>query len=51
MFKLAHSAVSSRGLIVATYVRDGEVKTGTVGGAWEPSPAELARREKLERKG
>jgi dihydrofolate reductase len=51
MFKLAHSAVSPRGLIVATYVRDGEVKTGTVGGAWEPSPAELARREKLEREG
>jgi dihydrofolate reductase len=51
MFKLADSAVSPRGLIVATYVRDGEVKTGTVGGAWEPSPAELARREKLEREG
>jgi dihydrofolate reductase len=50
-FKLASSAVSARGLIAATYVRDGEVKTATVGGAWEPSPAEVARREKLKREG
>jgi dihydrofolate reductase len=48
-FKLTHSAVSPNGLIHATYVRDGEVKTATVGGAQEPSPAELARREKLKR--
>jgi dihydrofolate reductase len=48
-FKLTHSAVSPDGLIAATYVRDGEVKTATVGGAEEPSPAELARREKLKR--
>jgi hypothetical protein len=27
------------------------VKTATVGGAQEPSPAELARREKLKREG
>jgi hypothetical protein len=31
--------------------RDGEVKTVTVGGANEPSAAELARREKLKREG
>jgi len=50
-FKLTHSAVSPNGLIAATYVRDGEVKTGTVGGVREPTPAELARREKLGREG
>jgi len=50
-FKLAHSAVSPNGLIHAAYVRDGEVQTATVGGAAEPSPAELARREKLRREG
>jgi hypothetical protein len=38
-------------VIHATYVRDGEVQTATVGGAQEPSPAELARREKLKREG
>jgi dihydrofolate reductase len=50
-FKLTHSAVSPNGLIAATYVRDGEVKTATVGGAFEPSAAELARREKLKHEG
>ena len=50
-FKLTHSAVSPNGLIAATYVRDGGVKTGTVGGVREPTPAELARREKLRREG
>ena len=50
-FKLTHSAVSPNGLIAATYMRDGEVKTATVGGANEPSAAELARREKLKREG
>jgi dihydrofolate reductase len=50
-FKLTHSAVSPSGLIAATYIRDGEVKTATVGGAEEPSAAELARREKLRREG
>lgn len=48
-FKLTHSAVSPKGLIAATYVRDGEVKTATVGGEVEPSAVELARREKLKR--
>ena len=50
-WKLTHSAVSPAGMIAATYVRDGEVKTGTVGGAVEPSRAELARREKHKREG
>ena len=50
-FKLTHSAVSPNGLIAATYMRDGEVKTATVGGADKPSAAELARREKLKREG
>jgi len=46
-FKLTHGVVSPNGLVAATYVRDGEVKTATIGGAHEPSPAERARREKL----
>jgi dihydrofolate reductase len=50
-FKLTHSAVSPNGLIAATYMRDGEVKTATVGGANEPSAAELARRRKLKQEG
>jgi dihydrofolate reductase len=50
-FKLTHSAVSPGGLIAATHVRDGEVKTATVGGLQEPTPAERARREKLKREG
>jgi dihydrofolate reductase len=50
-FKIRHSAVSPNGLIHAIYVRDGEVKIATVRGAEEPSPAELARREKLNREG
>jgi dihydrofolate reductase len=50
-FKLTRSAVSPNGLIAATYVRDGEVQTATINGAQEPSPAELARREKLKREG
>src|SRR6185312_3893693 len=49
MFKLTHSAVASNGLIAATYVRNGEVKTGTIGGTLEHSATELARREQLKR--
>jgi dihydrofolate reductase len=48
-FEMTHSAVSPNGLIAATYVRGGEVETATVGGAQEPSAAELVRREKLAR--
>jgi dihydrofolate reductase len=50
-FKVTHTAVSPHGLIHATYVRDGEVKTATIGGAEVPTTAELARREKLKREG
>ncbi len=50
-FKLTHSAVSPNGIIAATYRRDGAVKTATVGGATEPTAAELVRREKLKREG
>ncbi|MFL5303529.1 MAG: dihydrofolate reductase family protein [Anaeromyxobacteraceae bacterium] len=50
-FELTRSGVSPNGIVHATYLRDGEVKTATIGGAEEPSPAELARREKLKREG
>lgn len=50
-FKLTHSAVSPNGLIAAIYGRHGEMKTATIGGAQAPSPAELARRKKLEGEG
>jgi dihydrofolate reductase len=50
-FKVTYSAVGPTGIIVAAYARAGEVKTETVGGATEPSAAELARREKLKREG
>jgi dihydrofolate reductase len=48
-FELTHSRVSPHGLIHATYVRDGQVKTATISGATEPTPAERARRAKLKR--
>ena len=50
-FKLTHTAVSPNGIIHATYARNGEVKTSTIGGAHDPSPAELERRKKLNREG
>jgi dihydrofolate reductase len=50
-FKVTHSAVGPSGIIAATYVRAGEVKSATVGGEVEPSAVELARREKLKREG
>jgi dihydrofolate reductase len=50
-FTLTHSAVSPNGIIAARYERDGEVETTTVGGATEPTAAELERREKLRREG
>jgi len=50
-YKLTHSVVSPNGVIAATYTRDGTVKTETVGGASEPTAAELARRGKLKREG
>lgn len=50
-FKLTHSAVSPSGLSAATYVPDGKVRTATVTSAEVPTPAELARREKLKQEG
>lgn len=49
-YTLTHSKVSPTGLISATYVPDGEVKTGDFAPP-TPSAAELARREKLKREG
>jgi dihydrofolate reductase len=49
-FKLADSAVSPNGIIHASYLLDGKVKTGTVGDAQEVSAAR-ARREKQKRRG
>jgi dihydrofolate reductase len=49
-FTVTHSVVSPKGLIAATYARAGEVKTATVSGAEEPTPAEIARREKWKPK-
>jgi dihydrofolate reductase len=49
-YKLTHSKVSPTGLISATYVPDGEVKTGDFAHD-TPSAAELARRERLKREG
>lgn len=49
-YELTHSRVSPTGLIAATYVRNGEVRTGTFAD-YRPSAAELARREKLKREG
>jgi len=46
-FTLTHTAVSPNGIVAARYLRAGEVETATVGGATEPTPAELERRQKL----
>ncbi|TFH84694.1 deaminase, partial [Billgrantia azerbaijanica] len=49
-FKLAASRVSPNGIVIARYERDGAVRTGDF--AMEPpTPAELARREKMQREG
>ena len=46
-FKLLESEVSPSGVIVATYMRAGEVRTGSF--ALEvPTKAELARRQRLK---
>lgn len=49
-FKLLQGEVSPSGVIVASYGRAGDVKTGTFGLA-TPSEAELARRKKLREEG
>ncbi|WP_332687067.1 dihydrofolate reductase family protein [Bosea sp. (in: a-proteobacteria)] len=45
-FKLVESSTSSTGVIMATYRRDGAVTAGSFAHD-EPSPAEIARREKF----
>jgi dihydrofolate reductase len=47
-FDLTESAISKKGVIVATYARAGDVKTGSFVPE-VPSEAELARREKLSK--
>ncbi|MFC3282648.1 dihydrofolate reductase family protein [Litchfieldella rifensis] len=49
-FKLAANRVSPNGIVIAHYVRDGAVKTGDFA-MDPPTPAEVARREKMQREG
>ena len=48
--RLADSEVSTTGVVMATYLPAGTVETGSFAQD-EPSAAELARREKMQRKG
>lgn len=47
-FKLTHSRISPNGIVIASYQRAGSVQTGDFGND-PPTPAEVARREKLRR--
>lgn len=49
-FKLVGSRVSPNGIVIAQYVRDGTVQTGDFS-MDPPTPAEVARREKMQREG
>ena len=49
-YRLARSRVSPNGIVIASYRRTGEVKTGDLG-TNPPTAAETARREKLQREG
>jgi dihydrofolate reductase len=49
-FRLTASRVSPNGIVIAQYVRDGAVKTGDYA-MDPPTPAEVARREKMKREG
>ena len=49
-FKLLQGEISPSGVIVASYERAGEVKTGSFG-LETPSMAELARRKRLKEEG
>ncbi|MFO7530343.1 MAG: dihydrofolate reductase family protein [Marinobacter sp.] len=49
-FKLAASRVSPSGIVIARYVRDGKVATGDFA-MDPPTPAEIARREKMRQEG
>jgi dihydrofolate reductase len=48
--KLTGSRVSTTGVTISTYVRDGEIRTGSFVPA-HPSEREIARREKMKREG
>jgi dihydrofolate reductase len=50
-YKLTRSRVSTTGLVIAHYERDGEVKVGDAGAPAEPSTAEVARQERMKREG
>lgn len=47
-FRLVTSRVSPSGVVMTQYARDGAVKTGDLS-AQPPTPAEVARREKMQR--
>lgn len=49
-FTLTANRVSPNGIVIAQYVRDGAVKTGDFA-MDPPTPAEVARREKMQREG
>lgn len=49
-FKLTANRVSPNGIVIAQYVRDGAVETGDFA-MDPPTPAEVARREKMQREG
>jgi dihydrofolate reductase len=49
-FKLANSRVSSSGVLIGHYERDGEVKTDDTA-LGSPSEREIARRERMKREG
>jgi dihydrofolate reductase len=48
--KVVESKISKSGVVMTRYQRDGAIKTGSFGPD-TPSPAELARREKMKREG
>jgi dihydrofolate reductase len=47
-FRLTHSRISPNGIVIARYERAGQVRTGDYA-MDPPTPAEVARREKLRR--
>lgn len=49
-FKLTANRVSPNGIVIAQYARDGSVRTGDYA-MDPPTPAEVARREKMRREG
>jgi len=49
-FRLISGRISPNGILMAKYVRDGAVKTGDYA-LDPPTPAEIARREKMKREG